>query len=585
MTRNRWTLLLALLVITAGALSFRAGRLTDRPFHGDEAIHAVKLGDLLESGKYAYDPFEYHGPTLNYFTLPVMWMTGKTYLDASEAYYRIVPVIFGSALILLLWLVRRELGTWGVAWGAVFTAISPAMVFYSRYYIMEMLLVFFTFLALAACWRYARSGKAGWALLAGTAFGLMHATKETWVIALPPIAGAAILTVLWVRWIDSQRVSVRSVLRWKALIAAAIAGILLASLFLSGFFVEAAKAPTVKGKLLAAAGGPWNSVIAYKTYLDRSGNTDHNHPWAYYLKLLAWTRYGRGPWWSEGFVLALAAVGGLAALLTRRKIAAPCGSSPRPILAIPREEGDQAIAGALIGVFSQEPISAASQRRGHGESPVTSPEPPAINWRWRFLVFLLFYTLLLTVAYSDIPYKTPWCLLSFYHGMILLAGVGAAALVKCMPHWTLKTIMAMALLAGAAQLGWQSYRTNFVFYCDPRNPYVYSHPRRSMYDLIQRMEDLAKVSPDGHRMLVKVFTKDIWPIPWYLRRFERIGCWPKVQDNADAPVIICSPDQEEELAKKLKAKYQPDYYGLRPTVVLSLYVRMDLWEAFLKTRR
>ena len=44
----------------------------------------------------------------------------------------------------------------------------------------------------------------------------------------------------------------------------------------------------------------------------------------------------------------------------------------------------------------------------------------------RVLRFLCFYTLLMLVTYSAIPYKTPWCVLGFLHGMILLAGAGAA---------------------------------------------------------------------------------------------------------------------------------------------------------------
>ena len=50
------------------------------------------------------------------------------------------------------------------------------------------------------------------------------------------------------------------------------------------------------------------------------------------------------------------------------------------------------------------------------------------------LRFIAFYTLILTVAYSAIPYKTPWCMLGFLHGMILLAGVGAVVLVKLVPN-------------------------------------------------------------------------------------------------------------------------------------------------------
>jgi len=62
-----------ILAATIVALALRLPRLALRPMHGDEAVHADKFGDLLESGVYAYDPNEYHGPTLNYLTLVPAW--------------------------------------------------------------------------------------------------------------------------------------------------------------------------------------------------------------------------------------------------------------------------------------------------------------------------------------------------------------------------------------------------------------------------------------------------------------------------------------------------------------------------------
>ena len=47
--------------------------LDTRPMHGDEAVHAIKFGSLLEQGSYTYDPDEYHGPTLNYLSLIPAW--------------------------------------------------------------------------------------------------------------------------------------------------------------------------------------------------------------------------------------------------------------------------------------------------------------------------------------------------------------------------------------------------------------------------------------------------------------------------------------------------------------------------------
>ena len=52
-----------------------------------------------------------------------------------------------------------------------------------------------------------------------------------------------------------------------------------------------------------------------------------------------------------------------------------------------------------------------------------------------FVRFLAIYTFVLTALYSLISYKTPWCVLSFWHGMILLAGVGAVVLWLALGAW------------------------------------------------------------------------------------------------------------------------------------------------------
>ena len=46
-----------------------------------------------------------------------------------------VPVLFGVGLILIFGLMVDGLGRGGTVWAALAAAISPAMVFYSRYYI------------------------------------------------------------------------------------------------------------------------------------------------------------------------------------------------------------------------------------------------------------------------------------------------------------------------------------------------------------------------------------------------------------------------------------------------------------------
>src|SRR5713101_7005653 len=121
------------------ALALRCPRLDVRPMHNDEAVNAIKFGQLWEQGTYKYDPNEHHGPALFYSTLAVARLTSSPDVQhLSVTKLRLITVLFGVGLILLLPLVRDGLGDAGMLWAAIFTAVSPALVFYSRYFIHEM---------------------------------------------------------------------------------------------------------------------------------------------------------------------------------------------------------------------------------------------------------------------------------------------------------------------------------------------------------------------------------------------------------------------------------------------------------------
>ena len=305
MTKKCCVLILA---ATIAALALRLPRLRQRPMHGDEAVHADKFRLLLEEGLYTYDPNEYHGPTLNYLTLLPARLTGATNLmQVSEFTLRIVPVICGVCLILMLLLVARGLGTGVAAYAAVLTAISPAMVFYSRYYIQEMLLVCFTFGAIASGYRYTQSKNLGWALSAGVFLGLMHATKETCIIALGSMCLALLLAILIRRQKDSFANAAR-LAKPSHLIVGLAAGAVVSALLHSS--------------LLSNPVGILDSIRTYTTYLGRAdGNGLHDHPWHYYLKMLLYFKFGDGPIWTEALIVLLAVVGFIAAM-TRKGLSA-----------------------------------------------------------------------------------------------------------------------------------------------------------------------------------------------------------------------------------------------------------------------
>jgi len=513
--------------VAIGAATLRLPRLSLRPMHGDEANQAVKTARLLETGQYVYDPHDHHGPSIYYLAQPVFWALGaETAPDLTDGMLRVVPAVFGVLTVVLLVLMGDGLGRAAAVCAGVLTAVSPALVFYSRYYVQETLLVCFTFGFIATAWRYAVTRKVVWAVAAGACLGLMHATKETWVLAGAAMAAALAVLLLWDRLAAGRRdadtvrrVDARACFRPVVIALVIAVAVVVAGVLFTSFFTNWR--------------GPIDSVLTYTYNAGKAGGESiHNHPVLWYLKMLTFSRLVTdmpGPWWSEGLILGLALVG-LVAALTGRGL----GNTHRGLA-------------RFVGL----------------------------------------YTVFLTVAYALIQYKTPWCCIGFLHGMALMAGIGAVALVRWVPTRLLKVLLVLALAAGAVHLGWQAHRASFRFCVDQRNPYVYAHTSPDAMKLVRRVEEVAEVSPDGYGMIVKVITPtNYWPLPWYLRRFEpgHVGYYHEVPDDPDASVIITSPDCAEAIEARAKQSYnRMSTYGLRPGVLMSVWIRQPLWDALVET--
>ncbi|HOM15735.1 MAG TPA: TIGR03663 family protein [Thermoguttaceae bacterium] len=529
------------------ALAGAALRLVDldnRPMHADEAVQALRFARLLEQGQFRYDPQEYHGPCLPYFSWPVVRALGVRQAKDLEAWQlRLVPAGMGILLVLGPWCLRRSLGRPATLLAAWLTAISPVLVFYSRYYIAEMLLVGFSWGAMVGWWgvrnwllRLSIRPKAkfpvGPLFLLGGCLGLQYATKETWVIALASMLLAAGLTMPRLRGVPKGRLIF-------ALGVVLAAGTAVWAAMFSSFGQNPA--------------GLLDSVKTYANYFRQAGGQgrggQHIYPfWYYFQVLFAWKRPG-GSWWTEAVVLVLALVGGLSAV-------------------------------------------------GGGRLLRVKPRHIALA------KFLVIYTLIQALIYSAIPYKTPWCALGFYHGMVVLAGLGGAVLWQWairQPSRTAlvkKGLVLAFLLVGSGHLAWQAHRASFRLTADPTQPYLYAPTTLEVARLVAALEQIAQCNPDGHAMPIQVFFPDhqYWPLPWYLRRFNRVGWFGSFDEaagSAPAPVILAHPDMERGLLEYCYFRQPPgqrrlylselgrgpSQWQIRPYVSIQLYLRWDLWEA------
>jgi predicted membrane-bound mannosyltransferase len=300
------------------------------------------------------------------------------------------------------------------------------------------------------------------------------------------------------------------------------------------------------------------------------GESPHIHPWYFYLRRLAFFHYPDGPVWTEGFILLLAMVGIGASFIHRRESASIGKLATFPTGAAAGGEG-----------LPDSRLGGVNDSAGPNNRDAATVTPRA------FVRFLAVFTILLAAVYSGIPYKTPWCMLNFLLGGILLAGVGAIDLFRWAPNRPGRTALAVALLLGAGHLGWEAWRASYPESASRFNPYVYAQTSPDLLNLVQKVDELSKVHPDGPNMVIQVMASgsDYWPLPWYFRGFSRVGWWDRIAPNPVAPVMIASAKFDAGFDRRRdRTHLMAGYFQLRPEVFLELYVEINLWKEYVMSR-
>ena len=269
----------------ATGIFLRFDQLDKRPFHADEATGARITARRMESGAAQFDPTHFHGPLLADLAIPLCRLRGEnTWPELTKGTLRTLPAIAGCLLVLLpLWW-RRRFGDGPMLLAAALLATSPLLVYYSRMFIHEPLLVLFGIMALMALTRRPRWG------IPGLLLGLMFATKESFAISVIAWCAAGLL-LAW----ENRRTLDRKMLAaaWRDYRLAVAASLAVAAVTAIGFYTDGFRHPQ----------GALDAVRTYFVYQTGEG---HDKPLGYYLQLLVLPKKSGGLWWFETPVLVLA---------------------------------------------------------------------------------------------------------------------------------------------------------------------------------------------------------------------------------------------------------------------------------------
>jgi uncharacterized protein (TIGR03663 family) len=282
------SLLLAAFVV-AGIL-LRVGDLGERPLHADEATGARIVGDRLEQSDYQFDPTHYHGPLLTAVAAVWSdWSGQRDWRSLEIATLRQVVAWSGVAVVLLAAVFIGR--GWQRLVAMALVSTSPFLIYYSRMFIHEPLLVLFGALSLSGLlFCLGTNPRRGWAaLLFGLGVGGMAATRETFVVSL---FAWSLAGLLWV-WREHglHRKAIRQGARsWlaPALGAAGFTGLIIFWSYSSG------------------GSHPAGVIDFFRTYFVYETVAGHEKPWWFFWEILVWPKHEAGRWWTEGGMLVLA---------------------------------------------------------------------------------------------------------------------------------------------------------------------------------------------------------------------------------------------------------------------------------------
>lgn len=515
MSERAWRAACAAVMLAAAALRLVA--LGVKPLHHDEAVNGFFLTNLIRQGRYVYDPSNYHGPTLYYLTLPLAQLAEK--LQFMNVWVlRSVPVLFGLGTIWLLLALRRRVGAFAALAAAALVAVSPACVFYSRYFIHEMPFVFFTLGLVVAALRLRETGEGWYLLLASASAATMFATKETAFISAGTLVLAWLSAVVWERVAGGGRdphaarrggagespASFWSRPEAPAYAAGAAAVFVLVWVaFYSSFFTN------WKGVF-------WDSFKAFEIWKETGMSEFHGKPFHTYAK---WLLSEDAP------ALVLGAAGAAFALFER-------GRNRFAVFAAAWGFG-------LLAAYS------------------------LISYKTPWLV--LNFVVPLSIAGG---YAVQWA-----GGWALRAGGARGG------PWLRGAALAVLTAAAGFSL-YKNFVINFREYDDDRHPYVYSQTRRELFGLVEEVGRVGARAGTKEPGLATA-SPDYWPLPWYFRDNSRAGYEGRISSHYDPKSTLAVIGKEDQLPQ-LQRVLADDYvrvgglYPLRPGVNLVLFARRDL---------
>jgi uncharacterized protein (TIGR03663 family) len=454
------------LLILVVALFVRFWHLDLKLLHHDEAIHAWFSYELLTHGTWAYDP-SYHGPFLYYVTAGMFALFGDSDLVA-----RLLPALFGTLLIPLVYCIYRigYIDKKQTLLAALLLALSPEMVYFSRFLRHDIFMLFFTFLLLVAILYYFEYGQTRYTVIAAIATGGALCCKEEMPVILLIFASFFIYSI-WRRKFTLPP-------DWKYdLILGTFIVLVIMSVLYSAFGVHV---DTLIGQNFALNTTGWYKAVEH--WIAMHNQQRLGGPLYFYIPF--YLLY-------EVPIFILAIIGTLQIISK--------GLDPSFFIRRLKNRIKYRVSGvptAELASISLHQIK--NQERGYSKSDL-------------FFTFCVYWMILVMVFYAFVGEKVPWLIIPQLLPMCFVA------VYKL--NWQ-KMVFA---IIGCVFLAVMTWHVAFIP-VDINEPIVQVQNSEDLRDVMQLIDASDRVV---------VASKNYWPLPWYYRgdRWNKIKFYGDIVDE------------------------------------------------------
>jgi len=198
----------------------------------------------------------------------------------------------------------------------------------------------------------------------------------------------------------------------------------------------------------------------------------------------------------------------------------------------------------------------------------------------RLTRFLAIYGCGTLAAYSLVPYKTPWCIISLLWPFFFLLGDAVDFSIRFLQKEGFSALVAWlsGLMGACTILGVSLAASVQLNYLHPTEPgeytvkipvltaswqalwtlptYVYVQTTTDLFKLTEPLEKLTAQDPASLHMPANILLSSYHPLPWVLGRFTHVGYYDKESPPVmDAGFILAENDRTAQVEAQLKDDY------------------------------